>query len=203
MKNKIIKLAIAMAAIFTVACNSANKPAATNTENDTSTPVITSPANAASTNNKLGVDAKTSASVREMTATYLQLKNALTKDNSSDAATAGKALSEDFSKLDKSALTPKQNKTYTDIAVDAKEMAEHIGMSGGKLPHQREHFDMLSKDMVDLLKLFGAGQPLYVDHCPMYNNKKGAIWLSESKGIKNPYMGSAMSTCGTIQEELK
>lgn len=138
-----------------------------------------------------------------MVGNYLQLKNALTKDNSNDAATAGKALSDGFAKLDQSVLTPTQKKSYADITDDAKEMAEHIGMSAGKLPHQREHFDMLSKDMYDLVKLFGAGQPLFVDHCPMYNNKKGADWLSETKDIKNPYMGSGMSTCGTIKEELK
>ncbi|CAN5393595.1 hypothetical protein BH09BAC6_BH09BAC6_06780 [soil metagenome] len=121
----------------------------------------------------------------------------------SDAAAAGQALASGFEKFDKSKLTAEQQKAYSDIADDAKEMATHIGMSTSKLPHQREHFDMLSKDMYDLVKLTGAGQPLYVDHCPMYNNKKGAIWLSEMKDIKNPYMGSAMATCGVIKEELK
>ena len=37
----------------------------------------------------------------------------------------------------------------------------------------------------------------------MYNNKKGAFWLSETKEIKNPYLGKAMPTCGTIKEEIK
>jgi hypothetical protein len=178
-----------------IACNNTNKTAANSTKDTTAT--------AKSTTAKAGVDSKTATSVKEMVGNYLQLKNALTKDNSSEAATAGKALSDGFAKLDQSVLTPTQKKSFTDIADDAKEMAEHIGMSGGKLPHQREHFDMLSKDMYDLVKLFGAGQTLFVDHCPMYNDKKGAIWLSETKEIKNPYMGSGMSTCGMVQEELK
>jgi hypothetical protein len=37
----------------------------------------------------------------------------------------------------------------------------------------------------------------------MHNNKKGAIWFSETKEIKNPYLGSKMLTCGEIQEEIK
>ena len=37
----------------------------------------------------------------------------------------------------------------------------------------------------------------------MYNNNKGAIWLSSTKEVKNPYLGKAMSTCGEVQEELK
>jgi hypothetical protein len=202
MKNLIVVCALTIASVTIIACNNTNKSAANRTK-DTATSTNAAPADAKSTTAKGGVDPKTAASVQEIVGNYLQLKNALTKDNSSDAATAGKALAEGFSKLDQSILTPEQKKSFTDIADDAKEMAGHIGMSGGKLPHQREHFDMLSKDMYDLVKLFGAAQPLFVDHCPMYNDKKGAIWLSETKEIKNPYMGSGMSTCGKIQEELK
>jgi len=54
-----------------------------------------------------------------------------------------------------------------------------------------------------MIKLLGTNQPLYVDRCPMYNNNKGAIWVSEIKEIKNPYLGKAMPTCGTVKEELK
>ncbi|MEO8950169.1 MAG: DUF3347 domain-containing protein [Mucilaginibacter sp.] len=200
MKNLIIISTIGLLSFSMVACNQSNKSTSGNADKDTTAAKTTFPAEPQS---KSGVDPKTTVSVKEMVENYLQLKNALTKDNSNDAATAGKALSDGFAKLDQSVLTPAQKKSYTDIADDAKEMAEHIGISAGKLPHQREHFDMLSKDMVDLVKLFGAGQPLFVDHCPMYNNKKGADWLSETKEIKNPYMGANMSTCGAIKEELK
>jgi hypothetical protein len=32
----------------------------------------------------------------------------------------------------------------------------------------------------------------------MYKKGKGAFWLSETKEIKNPYLGKTMPTCGTI-----
>lgn len=188
--------ALAVASFSIVACNNANKP---NSGKDT----IASTPNVAAMATKPDADSKTLAPVKALVMNYLQLKNALAADNSDDAATAGTALADGFGKFDKSALTAAQKKSFEDIADDAKEMAEHIGKSAGKLPHQREHFDMLSKDMIDVVKLFGAGQPLYVDHCPMYNDKKGADWLSETKDIKNPYMGSGMSTCGSVKEELK
>jgi hypothetical protein len=202
MKNLIIISAISLASFSMVACNNNTKSSA-NSAKDSSSATNPTTVSAAANTTKVGVDPKTAASVKEIVGNYLQLKNALAKDNSPDAATSGKALSESFVKLDQSALSPTQKKAYTDIADDAKEMAEHIGKSGGNIPHQREHFDMLSKDMVDLVKLFGAGQSLYVDHCPMYNNKKGADWLSEAKEIKNPYLGSKMPTCGSVKEELK
>lgn len=195
MKNLIIGSALIIAAFSFAACNNNNKPSSDAKGADSAKMT-----NAAA---QAGSAAKPTEAVKGLVSSYLQLKNALAKDNSNDAATAGKALADGFGKFDKSALSASQKKSFEDIADDAHEMSEHIGESAGKLPHQREHFDMLSKDMYDLVKLFGAGQPLFVDHCPMYNDKKGAIWLSETKEIKNPYMGSGMSTCGNIKEELK
>ena len=91
-------------------------------------------------------------------------------------------------------LTAAQKKTYEDVEADAREHAEHIGANGGNIAHQREHFELLSKDIYDLVKAFGGGQVLYKDFDPMFNNGKGAFWLSETKEIKNPYMGKAMLT---------
>lgn len=150
-----------------------------------------------------GVDARILTSIKEIVGDYLQLKNALTSDNTKMAAAAGKAMVEAILKVDKSLLAGKQKKLYEDVEDDAKEHAEHIGENEGNLEHQREHFDILSKDVYDLVKEFGGGQPLYKDFCPMYNGKKGAIWLSESKEIKNPYFGKKMLSCGSVKEEIK
>ena len=57
--------------------------------------------------------------------------------------------------------------------------------------------------MYDMVKVFKPTQTLYVDHCPMYNDNKGATWLSEVKQIKNPYLGKKMPTCGSVKEEIK
>lgn len=134
---------------------------------------------------------------------YLELKNALAQDNSEGAANAGKALETAIKNLDKSSFTDAQKKSFKDVEEDAREHAEHIGKNGGNIKHQREHFEILSQDIYDLVKTFGAGQVLYKDFCQMYNDGKGALWLSETKEIKNPYYGKSMLTCGTIQEELQ
>jgi hypothetical protein len=44
---------------------------------------------------------------------------------------------------------------------------------------------------------------MYKDFCPMYNDNKGAFWLSETKKISKPYLGKAMPECRTVQEEIK
>jgi hypothetical protein len=147
--------------------------------------------------------ASESENISSIVTYYLQMKNAFAKDNDKDAATAGNEMVKAFAGFNKAELTPDQAKIYNDIEDDAKEHAEHIGMNAGKIEHQREHFDMLSKDIYQLVKTFGAGQSLYYDHCPMYNDGKGANWLSETKDIANPYLGKKMPTCGTVKEELK
>ncbi len=141
-------------------------------------------------------------SIKEIVSNYLKLKNALTKDDSKTAATAGNAIVAILATLDANSLSAPQKKAFTDVADDAKEHSEHIGANAGKLDHQREHFAMLSKDVNDLIKTFGAGQKLYQDFCPMYNDGKGAIWISEYKEIKNPYYGNKMLTCGSVKKEL-
>lgn len=59
-------------------------------------------------------------------------------------------------------LTANQKKVYDDIESDLKEHAKHI--SKGKIDHQREHFALMSKEMYDMAKAFGAGMILYHGH---------------------------------------
>ncbi|PWA05015.1 DUF3347 domain-containing protein [Flavobacterium psychrotolerans] len=141
-------------------------------------------------------------SIDKIVTNYLALKNALTKDDTKAAASAGKTLYANFNAVKVNTIDSKLKKNYLDITESAKEHAEHIGDNAGKLEHQREHFVLLSKDINDLIKLFGTKQKLYQDYCPMANEAKGAIWISEVKDIKNPYYGSKMLTCGSIKKTL-
>ena len=138
--------------------------------------------------------------VNDIITCYINLKNNLAKDDSKGAADNGKLLLASLNRFDTKTLNAEQKKEYLDIADDAKENAEHIGDNAGKLEHQREHFVLLSKDINDLIKIFGSHRQLYQDYCPMANDGKGAIWISEVKDIKNPYQGSKMLTCGSIKK---
>lgn len=202
MKSIIISLAIA-ATIFT-ACNSSTDKATENKSSGTDTAQTKPQTDNATATSPTVAETKAVISIKEIVTAYLQLKNAFTKDNSNDAATAGTSLETAFKTFDKTALSADQKKAFEDVEDDAREHAEHIGKNGGNIAHQREHFVMLSKDMADLIKTFGSGgQTLYKDFCPMANDGKGAIWISEVKEIKNPYLGSKMPTCGTMKEEIK
>lgn len=198
MKKIILGLAIATTTL--AFCNSNKSTENQNLSNQTQSFSQTDNANLTTSSVR---DTKNTVSIKEIVSGYLQMKNALTEDNSNGAATAGKKLEAAFKNFDKSALTASQKKTYEDVEADAREHAEHIGANGGNIAHQREHFELLSKDIYDLVKSFGGGQVLYWDFDSMFNKGKGAYWLSEIKEIKNPYMGKAMLTSGSVKEEIK
>lgn len=147
------------------------------------------------------MEAKTAFSTKAIIKDYLMLKNSLAKDDSKAAASAGKMLFETMKKTDINQLDAKKKSVYKEIAESMEENAEHIAAGTGSIEHQREHFDLLSKDVNDLIETFGSEQKLYKDFCPMYNDNKGAIWISEKKEIVNPYQGNKMLTCGSVQKE--
>ncbi len=145
------------------------------------------------------VDPAVSAFMKSMVQNYIDVKNALVGDNESAAKSASDKMYTAMKDFDKSLLTSEQKKVYDDVEADLKEHTEHIAKN--KLEHQRDHFSMMSEDMYNLVKAFGAGMTLYHDHCPMY--KDGSMWLSETKEIRNPYYGDKMMTCGSAMEMFK
>lgn len=188
----------AIAATTLAACNnSGNKSAGNQTESNATQ------ASSQTGNESTSQSVKNTAATKEIVLLYLGIKDGLSNDNGKDAASAAKAFVETAGKVDIASFSADQKKTWEDITADAKEMAEHIGANPDKLEHQREHFFMLSKDMYDLVKAFGSEKVLYKIFDSMSNDGKGAFWISETKEIKNPYMGKAMSNSGTIQEEIK
>ena len=184
----------AVAAIYLSACSNENNRLKETTAGTTDTTRIEVEVNKGPDNNN---------PVNNMVSAYLELKNALADDNSKDAAAVGREVQNAIAKAGVASFSADQKKVFGDVKDDAIEHAEHIASNAGNIEHQREHFETLSKDLYDIVKVFETGQTLYQTHCPMYDNNKGANWLSETKEIKNPYLGAKMSTCGEVKEEIK
>jgi hypothetical protein len=92
---------------------------------------------------------------------------------------------------------------YDEIEAHLKEHAEQIAGGASDIKAQRLQFVTLSDKTYELVKAFGAGQPVYHIHCPMARDKPGAMWVSQSKEVRNPYFGAKMPNCGTVEEEIK
>ena len=137
-----------------------------------------------------------------LVASYLQLKNALVSDDAKEAAIAAEVMVRAFKGFNASGFNADQQKEIAEIIENASEQVEHIADNASRIEHQREHFEVLSNDMSDLIAIVGSEQTLYQTKCPMYNKGKGGIWLSETKDIKNPFYGSKMLTCGSVQKEI-
>src|SRR5689334_6000533 len=84
------------------ACNN-NNNTATKTGSDSTSVKTETPATATTTK---------ASPVKDVLTGYLQLTNALTNDNGSDAAAAGNSMENACHPFDKSALTPGQKKLY-------------------------------------------------------------------------------------------
>jgi len=198
--KKYFMLSLVFGAVIFTACNSNNS----NDQNDVTTDSsVTQTEGDNSAPSASGNETNAGASINGVVSNYLKIKNALANDNSKEAASAATEVLNAMNTLGQASLTSEQKKVYDEVQEDAKEHADHIIYTAGKIDHQREHFETLSKDVYDLVKTFGAGQTLYQDFCPMYNNNKGATWISETKEIKNPYLGKKMPTCGEVKEEIK
>lgn len=146
---------------------------------------------------------KSSADLTELYSHYTHLTFALSGDDDKEAVSAAKGILVSFPKIDKNGFSDEQKKEFAELEASIREHAEHIADNAGKIDHQREHLDIMSTDFYDLLKDFGTPKPVYKVFCPMYNDKKGAFWLSDSREVKNPYYGKEMLSCGEVQEEIK
>jgi hypothetical protein len=148
------------------------------------------------------VDAAVAAYIKMLTDNYLQIKNALIAGKAPEAGDAAQHLAEAMKGFDKSLLTADQKKVYDQYDAGLKENAEHIAQIKINIERQRERFADMSEGIYAIVKAFGGGKTLYHDHCPMAKNGKGAMWLSETKEIKNPYFGEKMMECGDVEEEI-
>lgn len=151
------------------------------------------------TNVEMDSNAQSSQS-KQVLADYMALKDALVATDEKAAADAGKKLENTLESFNVGNYASEEQEELKDIIEVAAEHAEHISRSD--IAHQREHFEMLTKDITDMIAITGTETTLYQQYCPMYANDKGGAWLSMEKEIKNPYFGDIMMSCGEVQKEI-
>ena len=146
--------------------------------------------------------APVSSHIQEVFDHYIHVKTALVNSNPAEAKNGANAILQMIKGFDKSLLPAEQKSAYDKSIGNIRTTANNIAATGD-IEKQREHFATLSNDAYELAKSFGAGKTIYHEHCPMAMNDKGAMWLSESKEVKNPYYGDKMLECGTVEEIIE
>ncbi len=133
---------------------------------------------------------------------YFELKDALIESNAESASEKAKGFYEAIENVKMEKLDTKEHNSFMKFLSGLKTDAEHIAKSKD-IEHQRGHFASLSGNLFELMKDIKPSYPVYLDFCSMYNDGKGATWISKENAIKNPYYGSKMLTCGKVQETIK
>ncbi len=119
---------------------------------------------------------------------YSQLTMALTNDNSAEAKIVAADIETAAKKIDGG----------VSIIASASSIA-----AASDIETQRTAYSKMSDDLISLVKKVGieSGE-LYLTHCPMAFDNKGASWISSGKEIRNPFFGEKMLKCGEIKETI-
>jgi hypothetical protein len=122
---------------------------------------------------------------------YYKIKDALITGNASAASANAGEFMQTANSLNEKVL-PVENKNA--LLKDAEQISKSKNIN-----QQRELFAGFSNNMTALAKAVKlTTEPVYQQYCPM----KKVSWLSSNKAIRNPYLGSAMLTCGQNIETL-
>ena len=133
---------------------------------------------------------------------YFSLKDALVKTDSDAASKAGNELVSSIESVKMDKLEMDVHMVWMKVMKNLKKDATTAANSKD-IKTQRASFDTLSENMYKLIKISKQESPVYLQHCPMANDGKGANWLSKENTVKNPYYGSMMLSCGKIVETIK
>ncbi len=152
---------------------------------------------------RLNVNKTFQKQITSVIETYLQLKDAFVKSDVNLIQKQATSVLNEIKKVDMSLLkNPKGHEIWMPSKKKITASLKSISVSGD-LEQQRKDFIDLSNQIIVLAKAFGSDKTLYVEHCPMANNNKGADWISTEKEIKNPYFGEQMLSCGSVEETIK
>ena len=140
--------------------------------------------------------------LEEYVAAYLNIKNALVE---TDPITTSKSTAEVLNTLDAIphvSLEVEAHEFWMDKSIPLKAHLKNI-TEETEVEKQRKQFEFISELTIDLIEAFGVNeQPYYIQYCPMAFNNKGASWLSDETGIRNPYFGDKMLKCGQVTDTI-
>ena len=133
---------------------------------------------------------------------YFALKDALVKSDGKLVSTLAKDVLANINSVKMEKLSSEEHTVWMKVMSSLKSNTEKI-VATTIIEKQRVVFMDLSANFYALLKVSKQDYSIYYQNCPMYNDGKGANWLSKENTVKNPYYGSQMLTCGKTVETIK
>lgn len=133
---------------------------------------------------------------------YFLVKDALVKSDGVTAAAKASLLLQSINSVKMETLQPDVHTIWMRVLDKLQADVQQIA-KGKQVAQQRTNFVTVSNNMYALMKVAKPAETIYYQNCPMYNDGKGANWLSKENSIKNPYYGSMMLTCGETVETIQ
>ena len=134
---------------------------------------------------------------------YLKMKDAFFAANKADAQNQAKEILKNIKNVNMELVKGDAHMFWMKKAKIIKEKAKVIA-EAENIDTQRRAFKPLSETMIEVYKSFGLeNETVYVQFCPMFDDNKGAFWLSTQKQIANPYYGDLMPTCGDTKDSIQ
>ncbi len=155
------------------------------------------------TNERLEVSEKFLQQLNSVYNEYINLKDALVKEDSKSTSTSASTLLNNLTKVNMKLLSDnKAHNQWMSLEKEIKSSTTSISKASD-IKAQRDHFKYLSSHLINAVQLFGVNEKVYVEFCPMADNNKGAYWLSKEEKVTNPYFGEAMLTCGEVKQVIE
>jgi len=152
---------------------------------------------------KLDVNPKFKKQLDVVFQDYINLKDAFVLTDAKKVNETAKQMVKNLKKVKITLLKkPKAHEIWMPNAKIIKADLQRL-VSESDIEKQRATFISLSNAMTNVIASFGTNKEVYVQHCPMANDNKGADWLSFDKAIKNPYFGDKMLSCGSVEQIIK
>ncbi|MDN3492205.1 efflux RND transporter periplasmic adaptor subunit [Winogradskyella bathintestinalis] len=154
-------------------------------------------------NERLEVSAEFQKQLKTVYNDYINLKNALVKEDSKNTSESATSLLNNLYKVDMKLLSDNNaHNHWMSLQKEIKTAANSIAKTSD-IKNQRNHFKQLSSYLINVVQLFGVNEKVYVEFCPMGDNNNGAYWLSKEEKVINPYFGEAMLTCGEVKQVIE
>lgn len=151
----------------------------------------------------LAIDQKAKDSLQPLYSGYLTFKDALAADHLAEAQKAAENMQENLEKVNMAVFTGESRDAWKRFSSDLKHAMQHVPHTK-TIQELRKAFQEISNAMIALTVSFKPfDQTMYVQHCPMADDNKGAEWLSVDREIKNPYFGKSMLACGEITTTIQ
>lgn len=133
---------------------------------------------------------------------YFKIQHALSSDSLEEAQKGNKFLLDKLNAVDMNLLKGDAHKEWMKQEKIISGAANALAKASD-IEAARVQLEVMTSPMIKVIKTFGSGKTgVWLFHCPMAFNDKGAYWLQPNEDTRNPYFGDAMLICKDSVEPL-